>query len=127
MRYITADELIAINSRIVIDAGLQPGLNNADLLDKIIAVPQANFYDRNLHEMVANKTGFLLASLIEGKPFTSHNLQTAAVAVAALADLNEYELTFSNAELVDLINRVDKVEVPETELFGIFNSHLKAK
>ncbi|MTV81567.1 hypothetical protein [Secundilactobacillus folii] len=125
MRYITADELIAINSRLVIDAGQQPGINNADLLNKIIAVPQANFYDRNLREMVANKTGFLFASIISGKPFSSYNLQTAAIAVSTLADLNDYELTFSNAEFTDLVNRVDQDQVPETELFNIFNDHLK--
>lgn len=127
MRYITADELIAINSRLVIKNGQQPGLNKADQLDKIIAVPQANFYDRNLHEMVANKTGFLLAAIISGKPFVSQNLQTAATAVAALADLNGYELTFTDDEFVALVKQVDAGKFEETELFDIFNKHLKAK
>lgn len=127
MRYITAEEIFAINSRLVIADGQQPGVKDADILQKIIAVPQANFYENSLHETMANKTGFLLAAIIKGKPFSSHNLQTAAVSVATLADLNDYELTFSSAEFTDLVNRVDQEEVPETELFDIFNHHLKEK
>ena len=82
MRYLTADELVAINSRLVLNNGQQPGINNVDQLDKIIAVPQSTFYDQSLREMVANKTGFLLEAIISGKPFLSMNLQTAMIAVA---------------------------------------------
>lgn len=127
MRYITGDELIAINSQLVIADGEQPGVNNAEQLDKIIAVPQANFYDRNLHESVANKTGFLLAAIINGKPFVSHNLQTAIIAVAALAHLNDYELTFTNDEIVNIVHRVDQHAIRETELFDMFTTHLKQR
>jgi hypothetical protein len=48
MRYLTADELVAINSRLVLNNGQQPGINNVDQLDKIIAVPQSTFYDQSL-------------------------------------------------------------------------------
>lgn len=127
MRYLTADELVAINSRLSIRARKQPGIKNADQLDKIIAVPQSNFYDQSLHEMVANKTGFLMDAIISGKPFVNMNLQTAAVAVAALADLNDYQLTFTDDELITLVGRVNDQEVGATDLFGIFNGHLKQK
>lgn len=127
MRYLTADELVAINSRLAIRVGKQPGIKNVDQLDKIIAVPQSNAYDQSLHEMVANKTGFLLDAIISGKPFVNMNLQTAAIAVASLADLNDYELTFTDDELVALVNRDNNKEVEATELFTIFNNHLKQK
>lgn len=127
MRYLTADELVAINSRLAIRGGQQPGINHSEQLDKVIAVPQSNAYDQSLREMVANKTGFLLDAIISGKPFVNMNLQTAAIAVATLADLNDYELTFTNDELVELVNRVDANEVEATELFTIFNGHLKQK
>lgn len=127
MRYLTADELVAINSRLSIRARKQPGIKNADQLDKIIAVPQSNFYDQSLHEMVANKTGFLMDAIISGKPFVNMNLQTAAVAVAALADLNDYQLTFTDDELINLVDRVNAQEVGATDLFVIFNGHLKQK
>ncbi|MFC6253746.1 type II toxin-antitoxin system death-on-curing family toxin [Secundilactobacillus hailunensis] len=127
MRYLTADELVAINSRLVLNDSQQPGVNNIDQLDKIIAVPQSTFYDQSLREMVANKTGFLMESIISGKPFLSMNLQTAMIAVATLADLNDYHLTFTNDEFVDLVNRVNQNNLEATDLFGIFNSHLKQK
>lgn len=127
MRYLTADELIAINSRLAIRAGQQPGINNSEQLGKVIAVPQSNAYDQNLREMVANKTGFLMEAIIDGKPFVNMNLQTAAIAVATLADLNDYELTFTNDELVNLVDRVNKDQVEATDLFVIFNGHLKQK
>lgn len=127
MRYLTADELVAINSRLAIRDGQQPGINNSEQLDKVIAVPQSNAYDQNLREMVANKTGFLMDSIISGKPFLNMNLQTAAIAAATLADLNDYELTFTNDELTNLVNQVDHSQVEATDLFSIFNSHLKQK
>lgn len=127
MRYLTADELVAINSRLAIRDGQQPGIKNSEQLDKVIAVPQSNAYDQNLREMVANKTGFLMNAIISGKPFLNMNLQTAAIAVATLADLNDYELTFTNEELTDLVGRVNHAQVTATDLFSIFNSHLKQK
>ncbi|GAA3618864.1 hypothetical protein [Secundilactobacillus similis] len=130
MRYLTADELVAINSHLALKEGKQPGIAKAEQLNKIIAVPQANFYDHSLREMVANKTGFLLAAIISGKPFSTNNLQTAVIAVAALADLNDYELTFSTSQLADLaveLEHTDSEAIDYDRLFKLFDANLKMK
>ena len=129
MRYLTSYELIAINARIDIHQKQQPGLAKAEQLNRVIAIPQADFYENSLREAVSNKTGYLFASIVRGKPFVDNNYQTAIIEVAELANLNDYELTFSSQEMVDLAKKIDQTKNAELDygpLFKLFNEHLKS-
>lgn len=98
MRYLTADDVAAVNERL-----LGPDrLRDFGLLDSAVHRPQAAFGGEDAYPDVHSKAAALFHSLTRNHPFLDGNKRTAVVAVVMFYGLNGYRLEAEQGEMVAL-------------------------
>lgn len=98
MRYLTADEVIALH-----DQEDNHPLRERHLLESAVGAPQHTFDGQDLWPTIHQKAACLLRSLAENQPFADGNKRTAWHSVTAFYGFNGYRFSPPDIEMIHLL------------------------
>ena len=99
MRYLTAQQVLFIHSRLLEETGGGHGVRDINMLMSGIARPQATFGGQDLYSDIYQKAAALMESLIQNHPFIDGNKRTGITAAALFLQINGLNLQTTNDEL----------------------------
>lgn len=101
MKYLTAEQVLFIHSRLIDETGGSHGIRDVGLLQSAIAKPMATFGGEDLYSDIFQKAAALMESLIKNHPFIDGNKRTAISSTGIFLRINGYSLETSQKELED--------------------------
>ncbi|RXI77847.1 type II toxin-antitoxin system death-on-curing family toxin [Levilactobacillus suantsaii] len=97
--YLTPRELTVLNQAALADTTETTTIRSQAAVDSIIAQPQQVFFDTAAYPTIEQKLGIVFLKVITLHPFEDGNKRTAVLALAILAQLNHYHLTYTNPQI----------------------------
>lgn len=101
MKYLTAEQVLFIHSRLIDETGGSHGIRDLGLLQSAVARPMATFGGEDLYPDIFQKAAALMESLIKNHPFIDGNKRTAISSAGLFLRINGYNLETSQKELED--------------------------
>jgi death-on-curing protein len=101
MKYLSVDEIQAINEVVVEESGGSVGVREPGLLISIAHKPQAGFGDEELYPDIFTKAAVLYEAIVNYHVFVDGNKRTGYATAARFLAINKYELVVTNQELED--------------------------
>ncbi len=101
MKYLSAEQVLFIHSRLIDTTGGSHGVRDIGLLLSAVERPKATFEGKDLYEDVFRKTAALMESLTNNHPFIDGNKRTAITSSALFLQFNGY---IHNASQIELEN-----------------------
>jgi death-on-curing protein len=123
--FLSLDEVLEIHERQIEQYGGSPGLRDAGGFESAVATPQATFGGEFLHTSIPAMAAAYLFHLCQNHPFVDGNKRTGANAAITFLLLNNWEPTFEETELVDLVLSVASGRLKKPALIAIFESRCK--
>ncbi len=77
MKYLSAEQVLFIHSRLIDETGGSHGIRDTGLLQAAVERPKATFGGKDLYPDIFYKAAALLESLIKNHPFIDGNKRTA--------------------------------------------------
>jgi len=100
VRYLTAEQVLFIHSRIIDETGGAHGVRDIGLLQSAVARSRATFGDHELYPDIFSKAAALMESLARNHPFLDGNKRTAITATSVFLGMNNVRMEASQKELV---------------------------
>lgn len=120
MNYLSLEEILILHEYQIEKFGGASGIRDIKLLESAVLRPQTVFDGKELYKSVFQKAAVLAISIIRNHPFADGNKRTGMHAALTFLELNGYEPTFRNKELVklglDVANKKADVE-PLSKVF----------
>jgi len=99
VRYLTAEQVLFIHSRIIDETGGAHGVRDIGLLQSAVSRPQATFSGDDLYPDIISKAVALMESLARNHPFLDGNKRTAISATGVFFAINGLRLEATQKEL----------------------------
>lgn len=122
-RFLTAEELVAINLDQVSRYGGLAGLRDEGLLLSAAAMPQAGFGDQYAHEDVFAMAAAYLFHIVMNHPFIDGNKRVGAVAARVFLILNGVDLDMAPEAIYDLVIATAEGRATKAEIASAFREH----
>jgi death-on-curing protein len=123
MNYLSAQQVLFINSRLIAETGGETGLRDLSLLESAIARPAMTFDGDELYPGLFYKAAALLDSLVNNHPFVDGNKRTGITSTAMFLRINGHRLACSSDELENFTMQVATTHPPIQELASWLNDH----
>ncbi len=123
MKYLTPQQVLFIQSRLIAETGGQHGLRDLSLLESAVARPQATFDGVDLYPSLFEKAAALLDSLVNNHPFVDGNKRAGITAAGLFLSANGYRIRTLSAELEAFTMRVATEHPPIAELANWLETH----
>ncbi|MBI5203442.1 MAG: type II toxin-antitoxin system death-on-curing family toxin [Nitrospirae bacterium] len=101
MKYLTAEQVLFIHSRLIDETGGSHGIRDLGLLQSAVSRPMATFGGEDLYPDIFQKAAALMESLIKNHPFIDGNKRIAISSTGLFLRINGYSLETSQEELED--------------------------
>lgn len=124
-KYITPEQAIYYQQKIVEETGGSIGLRDLGLLESALARPQASFDGEDLYPTILDKAAALFHSLIFNHPFLDGNKRTTLGVTYELLKQNGYRLEASQQELIDFPLRVENKHLSLEEIRKWLKEHTR--
>jgi death-on-curing protein len=124
MRYLTVDEVLALQKRIIDTSGGRPGLRYSAGLESAIAQPQVTFEGIDLYMTLASKASALAYSLIMNHPFVDGNKRVGHAAMEVMLVLNGWQLSATVDEQERIVLAVASGAMSREEFAGWIEAHV---
>ena len=99
MKYLSAEQVLFIHSRLIDTTGGAHGVRDTGLLLSAVNRPKATFEGKDLYNDVFHKAAALMESLTNNHPFVDGNKRTAITSAALFFRSNGYHLNTSQKKL----------------------------
>jgi death-on-curing protein len=99
MNYLSAQQVLFINARVIAETGGKTGLRDLALLESAVGRPQATFDGKELYPSLFEKAAALLDSLVNNHPFVDGNKRTGITSTAMFLRMNGFRLSCSQSDL----------------------------
>ena len=116
IRFLTAEQVLFIHSRLVQETGGAHGVRDLSMLLSALGRPQAGFAGSDLYPDIFSKSAALLDSLIRDHPFLDGNKRTAITAAGIFLQLNGFSLVVQNEEMARFTLACAQSQVVLTEI-----------
>jgi death-on-curing protein len=116
MRYLTTDDVIAINR---VFEGEQHQLRDFGLLESAVLRPQTSVGGNDAYPDVTSKAAALFHSIVSNHAFLNGNKRTAVVALGVFLSANGYQLIAEQGEMIDLAMAVSDGLADVDEIAGM--------
>lgn len=115
MKYLTAEQVLFIHSRLIAETGGAHGVRDLGLLESAVARPQATFDDKELYPDLFTKAAALMNSLVNNHPFVDGNKRTGITSAGLFLRVNGLRLAASSQEIETITMRVvrDGMEIEQ--------------
>ncbi|MFC6259806.1 type II toxin-antitoxin system death-on-curing family toxin [Levilactobacillus fujinensis] len=127
MRYLSAEELIALNTSVLLSSHQATTIRNAAGLASIAQLPKQAFFQTEAYPNLESKLGIVFIKIINLHPFADGNKRSAIAALWTMADLNGHWLTFTDTELAQFALEVAQLEDRKLDyntVYQTIKSHL---
>ncbi|RJQ41465.1 MAG: type II toxin-antitoxin system death-on-curing family toxin [Nitrospiraceae bacterium] len=101
MKYLTAEQVLFIHSRLIDETGGSHGIRDVGLLQSAVSRPMATFGGEELYPDIFQKAAAFMESLVKNHPFIDGNKRTAISSAGLFLRINGYNLETSQKELED--------------------------
>jgi death-on-curing protein len=101
--FLSLDEILEIHQQQIERYGGSAGLRDAGLLESAVATPQATFGSEFMHTSIPAMAAAYLFHLCQNHAFIDGNKRVGANAAITFLLMNNWEPTFSEEELADLV------------------------
>ena len=91
MRYLTAEDIMELYTRIFVNLGGRIGLRDRALLESALNQPKATFGGQDLYEGIIAKAVVLCEAIIRNHPFTDGNKRVGVMAMLRFLEINGYD------------------------------------
>lgn len=112
MRYLTVEELIAINKYVIqrFSPNEQIGVKSPELLDSAVNRPRQSAFGEGAYKTIFEKAGALYESIAQNHAFQNANKRTAFVALTQFLYYNGYDFGMKTQKdqedlTVDVVNK----------------------
>ena len=106
MKYLSAEQVLFINARLIVETGGKAGVLDLALLESAVARPSVTFDGADLYPDLFEKAAALLDSLVNNHPFVDGNKRTGITSAAMFLRINGYRIICSQVELEAITMRV---------------------
>lgn len=124
MIWITADDVIALHSRVIEKSGGLDGLRDRDILDSAISAPLQSFGGKELFPTDLEKIARVGFGLAANHAFLDGNKRIGAMVVQLLLKWNGYALHLQQGELADMFIAIADGSAKEEDLLCWIKQHL---
>ena len=125
MILLTVDEIIYLHSKLVARTGGSDGLRYKDLLESAVFSALGGFGDEEAYPTIEEKAARLMYSIINNHAFVDGNKRIGIVVMLTTLKLNELELKYTQAELVELGLKTASGNASYNHILNFIKSHLK--
>lgn len=123
--FLSLDEVLEIHEQQIERYGGSPGLRDPAGLESAVATPQATFGGEFLHTSIPAMAAAYLFHLCQNHAFIDGNKRVGANAAITLLLMNDWDATFGEEELVDVVLSVASDRLGKEALTKIFESRCK--
>jgi len=127
VKYLTAEQVLFIHSRIIDETGGSHGIRDLGLLESAVSRPKATFGSADLYSTLFHKVAGLMESLVNNHPFIDGNKRTAITSSSIFLQMNGYMLEASQRELVRFSLAMATKEVDVDRATEWFKNHSTVK
>ena len=127
VEFLTLDEVLALHADQIGRYGGRPGIRDVALLESALAMPQATYGGRWLHESLPEMAGAYLFHLVQGHAFVDGNKRIGLMTVLVFLGLNSLSLQATSDELVDLVAGVATRRVSKAEVAVFVQQHTRPR
>ncbi len=99
MKYLSAEQVLFIHSRLIDRTGGSHGVRDIGLLESALARPMSTYDGKDLYPDVSHKAAALMESLIKNHPFIDGNKRTAVTSSGLFLQFNGYRFNASQKKL----------------------------
>ena len=118
--FLSLDEILEIHQQQIEQYGGSLGLRDSVALESPVATPQTTFDGQFLHRSIPAMAAAYLFHLCQNHPFIDGNKRVGANAAITFLLMNDWEPTFDEEALVDLVLSVATGRLAKPELIAIF-------
>ncbi len=124
--FLSLDEVLEIHEQQIQRYGGSAGLRDPPGLESAVATPQATFGGEFLHSSIPAMAAAYLFHLCQNHPFIDGNKRVGANAAITFLLMNDWDATFGEEELVDVVLSVASGRLGKEALTKIFELRCKA-
>jgi death-on-curing protein len=125
--FLSLDEVLEIHEQQIERYGGSSGLRDAAGLESAVATPQATFGGEFLHTSIPAMAAAYLFHLCQNHPFIDGNKRVGANAAITFLRMNDWEPTFDEEELVDVVLSVASGGLSKPRLMEIFEPRCRPR
>lgn len=119
-RFLTLDEVQEMHEQQIELYGGLHGVRDLPILESALAMPQATFGGEYLHPTLPSMAAAYLFHIAQNHPFLDGNKRTGANASITFLLLNDWEPTFDEDALVNLVLGVAQGQISKDEVIQFF-------
>jgi len=124
MIWITAEDVIALHSKIIKKTGGIDGLRDRSGLEAAIAAPLQSFGGADFYPTTIEKIARLAYGLAANHAFIDGNKRIGALMTQLLLQWNEYNIVLNKGELADMFIAIADGSADEEELLKWIQRHI---
>jgi death on curing protein len=124
--FLSLDEVLEIHEQQIERYGGSAGLRDGAALESAVATPQVTFGGEFLHKSIPAMAVAYLFHLCQNHAFIDGNKRVGANAAITFLLMNNWEPTFAEKELVDMVLSVASGGLGKPQLVENFESRCKA-
>ncbi len=123
MKFLSPQQALFIQARLIAETGGKTGLRNLALLESAVARPFASFDGKDLYPGLFEKAAALLDWLINNLVFIDGNKRSGITSTAMFLRINGYRIVCSQSELESFTLQVATTHPPISELADWLEKH----
>ena len=123
MNYLNINQVLAIHSEVIEQAGGSRGIRDIGLVDSAVARPQATFGGKDLYPDIFSKAACLGHSLIRNHPFVDGNKRTGYMSIRLFLNINGYDIKAPENEKYKFVIEITEKKRDERSIAEWLKKH----
>mgnify|MGYP004463418179 FL=1 len=123
MKTLSKRQILMLHRQLVEQTGGSDGIRDEGLLDSALSAPFQSFDNTDVYPSLQQKAARLCFGLVKNHPFVDGNKRIGAHAMLVFLAVNGVELTYTQAELSDIILQVAASEKEYPDLLDWLIRH----
>jgi death-on-curing protein len=120
--FLRIDEVLEIHAQQIEFYGGSEGIRDSAGLESAVGTPMATFGGEFLHPGIPTMAAAYLFHICQNHPFVDGNKRTAANAAITFLLINDWDISFSEDELVEVVLAVASGTMSKTVLVDVFEA-----
>lgn len=121
--FLSIEDVVEIHRDQIRRYGGSSEIRDAGLLQSAVAMPQATFGDRYLHEDIFTMAAAYLFHITQNHPFVDGNKRTGAVAAVVFLALNGVEMDATEEDFEQLVREVATGQADKNVVADFLRTH----
>lgn len=121
-RFLSPDEVVMINQRLIKDFGGVHGVRDKGLLESAVYSPRATFDGNDLYSTIYEMAAAYAYHIIKDHPFVDGNKRTGLMIAVLFLEYNEQFINFAPGQLYNLGVRIATSTITVSEISRVLES-----